>query len=106
MSEIKINATQWNAVSPEDQQKITEGLREAGSLRPEDVIVGDATIPEFTKSTQLEVMWNPLEDICKAACDVAAGTALAWCTANTAGIGLAACIAAAEVARKECKKRC
>ena len=106
MAEIKINEDQWNAVSDDEKVKILDGLRSTGALSDDDVIVGDPNVSELTADTVLEPMWNPLKDICKAVCDVAAGAALAWCTANTAGVGFAACVAAAEVARGECKRRC
>jgi len=106
MAEIKINENQWNAVSADEQRKIIDGLRSTGALQPDDVIVGDPSVPEITEETVFAPMWNPLKDLCKAGCDIAAAAALAWCTANTAGVGLAACIAAAELARAECKRRC
>lgn len=106
MAEIRINAEQWNSVSSTEQQKILEGLRGTGALGPEDVIVADAAAPAFTEDTVMQPMWNPIKDLCKAACDTAAGMAVAWCTANTGGIGLAACLAAAEVARTHCRGRC
>jgi hypothetical protein len=106
MAEIRINEGQWAAISEEERSHIVDGLRKSGALQPEDIVVGDPSVAEMTADTPLEPMWNPLEDICKAACDVAAGTALGWCTLNTAGLGLVACIAAAEAARNACRDRC
>lgn len=106
MTDILVNKGQWDSLSKEDQDKIAKGLLDSGAIRDIDQIIGDASIPPIDENTQLQPLWNPLKDLCKAACDVAAGAALAWCTANTAGVGLAVCIAAAEAARNECKNRC
>jgi hypothetical protein len=106
MAQIRVNKQQWEELSAADQQKIVDGLRGTGALKDGDTIIGDEDTPAFDENSTLEPMWNPIKDICKALCDTAAASAMAWCTANTAGIGLAACIAAAESARKECKKRC
>ena len=106
MADVAVNQTQWNAVSASDQTRIVNGLRQSGALKSNDRIVGDPNAPELTASTTLQPLWNPLDDLCKVACDVAAAAGLAWCTANTAGVGLAACIAAAEAARNLCKDQC
>lgn len=106
MTNVTVNKQQWDSLDESERQKITKGLRESGAILESDSIIGSDAIAPFDAQTQLEPMWNPLQDLCKAACDVAAGTALAWCTANTAGVGLAVCAAAAEAARQECKNRC
>jgi hypothetical protein len=106
MTEIKINASQWNAISDDEKNKIIEGLRSTGALQAEDVIIRDNNVPELTAETVLQPMSNPLKDICKAGCDVIATGALAWCTAHTAGLGLTVCVAAAEKVREHCKSRC
>ncbi len=102
-ADIRINADQWNAVSPDEQQRIEMGLKQSGALRPEDKIVADAEIPAFTKETEMALMLNPLKSIGKAGCDVAASLGVGWCTANTAGVGLAVCLAAAETGRQVCR---
>lgn len=106
MADVKINAQQWNSVSKEEQQRIENALRETGALKAGDRIVGAEDVPPFTADTELAPMWNPIKDVCKVACDSAAAAAVAWCTANTAGVGLAACVAAAEAARQVCRDRC
>jgi hypothetical protein len=99
MAIIQVPKDHWDAVSEADRRKIEEGLRSMGSLQ-----AGDSLSPD----PQLHVSpsWDPVKDLCNAACDVAAGAALAWCTANTAGTATALCIAAAEAAREECKRHC
>jgi hypothetical protein len=106
MAEVKVNEGQWNSLPEDEQNRIREALVGTGAMRSEDVIVGDPNVPEFTGDTVMEPMWNPIKDICKAGCDIAAASAAAWCTANTAGLGLAACLAAAEAAREACRGRC
>lgn len=106
MTDIKVNKGQWDQVPEADKKRITEGLRQAGTLRYDEVIVGDPNAVQFTENTMLAPMGNPIKDLCKAGCDVVAGVGVAWCVANTVGVGLAVCLAAAEVAREECKKRC
>ena len=106
MAEVRVNEAQWNAVPEGERKRIVDGLRQSGALQPGDTVVADASAPEMTADTPFEPMWNPLKDVCKAGCDVVATTAMAWCTANTAGLGTVACIAAAEAARNACKDRC
>lgn len=106
MADILVNSEQWNSISEEERKRITEGLRKVGALRAEDQVKGDPAVAPFDENTQFTPMWNPIKDVCKALCDTAAAAGVAWCTANTAGIGLAACLAAAEVARQGCRDRC
>ena len=106
MADILVNEGQWKSLSKDEQDNITKGLRSTGAMKTGDQIVGSAASPVFDKNTKMEPLWNPIEDLCKAACDVAAGAGAAWCTANTAGIALAACLAASEAARRECRKHC
>jgi len=105
MADLLINKDEWDAVPAAEQKAIIDGLIQAGTLRPGERVVGDPSVPAST-SRSAEDRWNPIKDICKIACDAAAGAGAAWCTANTVGVGLVACIAAAEVARQECRKRC
>lgn len=100
MSDIVVNQTLWDAVVPKERDLILAGLRKSGSFTDGDVIVPSVN-PLAEKPN-----WDPIGDLCRAACDVAAGAALAWCDANTAGAGTALCIAAAEAAREECRRHC
>jgi hypothetical protein len=106
MADILVNKRQWEALSKDQQTKIVEGLKSTKAIQAGDSIVGDAGTPEFDENTQMEPMWNPIKDICKAACDAAAASGAAWCSANTVGVALAACIAAAEAGRRKCRDRC
>lgn len=106
MTDIVINKEQLDAVDSEEQQRITSALIEAGAMQQGDQIIGDVSAPAVDENTEIAFSFNPFKEGCKILCDGAAGTGLAWCTANTVGVGLIACVAAAEAARKECKKRC
>lgn len=100
MTEIAVSQSKWDAVESSERDRILAGLRTTGSLNDDDVIVPEAGMADT------EAFWDPIGDLCKAACDVAAGAAVAWCTANTGGAATALCIAAAESARQECRRRC
>lgn len=98
MADIPVNANQWNEVSESERASIVQGLRESGILKPDDNVVPSVGLDALE--------WDPGKDICKAVCDATAGAAVAWCIANTAGVATAACIALANSAREECKRRC
>lgn len=98
MAKIPVPQARWDAVPEAERQKIEEGLRSVGALGADDHIApGDPS---------LVAAWDPVGDLCRIGCDVAAGAALAWCTANTGGVATALCVAAAEAAREECKRHC
>jgi hypothetical protein len=105
MAEIKINQAQWEAIDNVQQQAIVAGLREIGALQAEDTIVADADTAAVTDESGMAPL-GLFSGVCKIACDVAAAAAGTWCTANTAGLGLTVCLAAAAVIRNECRSRC
>ncbi|PER84894.1 hypothetical protein CN498_23425 [Bacillus thuringiensis] len=108
-NEILINDFLWKQVDSEEQIKIQQGLKEVGVLKEGQVIKGSKFKPYSEKDELLNLdfsIGNVLKEPCKAACNVAAAAAAAWCTANTAGVGLAACLVAAEEGRKLCRDRC
>ncbi|MDI6528377.1 hypothetical protein QMA71_22815 [Pseudomonas otitidis] len=72
MTEINANKDQLDSLSKEDQDKITKGLLDSGAIRDVDKIAGDTSVQPLDENTQLQPLWNPLKDFCKAACDVAA----------------------------------
>ena len=104
MSDIKVNKSDWEGASPDEQKAILEGLIQTGALKPGDRILGDTAIS--STDNRVGERWNPIKDGCKALCDIAAGTGAAWCTANTVGLGLAACLAAAGAVREKCRDGC
>ncbi|MEB9613445.1 hypothetical protein P4J23_25980 [Bacillus cereus] len=107
MAKIKISKETWSKVHEDEKKKIYNILIEAGSIDKEDEIVGDTAIPAHKEDEDImTISWNPKKDLCKVACNVAAATAAAACTAGTEGIGLAACLAAANAAKDLCRDRC
>jgi hypothetical protein len=44
MADIRINADQWNAISSDEQNQITENLRVSGLLKGESRIVPDPVV--------------------------------------------------------------
>ena len=113
MTEFRVNAEQWNAVSVDERKTIMAELRASGVLKEDDQVVPDSEVEAVTGETALVPLTNPLsfwDDLkkgaCKMACDATAAAALAACGAKTAGAGLAVCVAVVEAARRECKKVC
>ena len=125
MSEIRVNNEQWNSISTEEQELIISGFRKTGALRIGQTIVADENkdalqfpheisfsfpnieLPRIDlPRIDLPQLPNPITEVCKVACDAVAATALAWCSANTAGVGYIACVAAAAAIQEECKRNC
>ena len=106
MANILVNKQQWDSLSEEEQNKIVKGLSSTGAIKIDDQIVGDPNTPPFDENTQFKPMWNPIQDLCKTACDTVAAAGVAWCIANTSGPVLAACLAATEAIRRECRNHC
>ena len=102
MADIRINATQWNALTEAIQRQIEQELKLAGALRPEDHIVPDPEAPLVD-----EITTDRLTDwICKMACELAAAAGKVACfkLVNPAAILLG--LGVVEEARKQCRKRC
>lgn len=108
MKEIRISDGLWSEVDKSEQEKILKIIKESGFF--EDgvnvKIVGDTNISAEDKVTlNIEVDRNEWFG-CKIVCDTAAAAAAAACTTVSSGVGVAACIAAANAAREECRDRC
>jgi len=105
MAKFKINDKQWNALSKEDQKKVTQLLKRVGSLQEGDQIVGDAAAPELPAGDAWPD-WPKIPDFgCQFKCEVAGRAAQAACALLT-GPAMGICMAAAELALDECKRRC
>lgn len=98
---IKINAKLFNALPIDEQNKITEIMKQTNLLDKEGSIVADPDAPDAEAQGFFD-RFNP----CKIGCDVAASAAAAACTASTAGAGLAVCLAAATAAHQACRDAC
>lgn len=111
MVEVKVNEAQWNAVDPETQENIRKSLVDAKLLPPDVQIVASDQAPEVVQTEA--TTWgfpgdvlNPIlpkgNPITDAICDAAASAGMAACAAYS-GPAYIACVAAVEVARRECK---
>ena len=99
MAEIRIDPEQWNAISAAEQKKIEAAFKKIGAIEQADSLVaGD--VGENIERGDLTL------DLCNALCDIAATSAIAWCVNNTGEPARSICIAAAESARRECKRHC
>lgn len=47
MTEIRVNAAQWNALPETVRQKVICDLRKSGILKAGDTVVGDASVNPF-----------------------------------------------------------
>ncbi len=102
---IKINAKLFNALPIDEQNKITEIMKQTNLLDKQGSIVADPDAPDAEAQGFLDKFIDKVNP-CKIACDVAASAAAAACTASTAGAGLAVCLAAAAAAHEACKSSC
>lgn len=103
MSDIKINAAEWNALPTEQQTEITALLRRVGSIGEGDQIVPDSAAPESGVAAADGV--QPESIFCEIACSVAEAAAVAACGAFS-GPAMAVCIAAAHAAGEVCRSKC
>lgn len=96
MKEIKIHEDIWDDVSETDKDKIESILKNEGLMDNDDKIVSNL-------DTEIESFSNP---VCKAGCNIAFQSAKAACLLLENPIAIAACVTAAEEARKICKDKC
>ncbi|EGR2713363.1 TPA: hypothetical protein ACF5BZ_001351 [Vibrio parahaemolyticus] len=106
MTDIYVNKDQWEAIDDSEKKNIIDGLVGTGAMSASDVIKPDASIPPFDPEKTIELQWDPVRDLCLIACDAAMAAAFTWCAANTAGLGLVACRAAAYALRNKCREGC
>lgn len=95
---------EWDTLTEDEKAEISDGLKASGLLKDNDTLANDPS--KSLPTGPIAEGWDPIGDICRAGCDAVAATAFAWCVANTAGTGYLVCVAAAESARKECRRRC
>lgn len=99
-------------LSQEDQDRIIMILRGAKLLEEDEnlEVLANQPPPEqldfFDDVGDFIDDINPVKVICQTACDALAVTAAGACSGSTVGVGLAACLAAAETGRQYCRSRC
>jgi hypothetical protein len=96
--ELKVNAEEWAGLSKDEQSKIEEIVN---GFFPGAQIVPDPTAAK-TEMAEFRIS-NPL---CKVACEVAQKAAQAACLGLGNPIAVAACMALAQAAGDECRRRC
>ncbi len=79
--------------------KVNRLLRDNQSISKSEEFRGFVGLPDIT-------IPDPRTELCKAACDVSAAAAIAACAGLSSGTAIAACSAAAVVARDACKNGC
>ena len=117
---IAIDADLFSAISDEEKETITAILKDANVLTQDGTFEGDGEVIASAASVIADPQgfgswgsgfFEPIirpakRDLCRSGCDIAAASATAACAAGTSGVALAACIVAAEVARKACRDAC
>jgi hypothetical protein len=122
MSDIKVNASEWNALSEQNRSQITAIIKEHGFLTGGDKIVGDPAAAKAAEvvraaSTHLGASAQAHKAVataaaapagfnwCKVGCDVAEAGAVAAC-ALVPPPGNVVCIAAAHAGGEFCRSKC
>jgi hypothetical protein len=100
--DAKVNAKQWNSLSADDKKRIETVI--TSTFGQSARVVPDANAPELSMQT---MGFQPQGNfICEAACGVAEAAAVAACAGLGNPIAVAACIAVAKEAGKECRRGC
>jgi hypothetical protein len=125
MSDIKVNASDWNKLSEEHKSQITSIMKEHGFLKGAEKIVGDAHAPKTAEavravSAHLQASAKAHKaaapsgataaaatgfNFCKIGCDIAEAAAVAAC-ALVPTPGNAICVVAAHGDGEFCRSKC
>ncbi|MBZ9521900.1 hypothetical protein [Bacillus safensis] len=100
MSNLRIQKKMWNKLSDDEKKEIETILKRAGSIEENSVIE-----PHDQSNEEHFSFPNPIEAICKSACDVTYGLAATECQ-KLSGDAQAVCLIAASVARDACRNKC
>lgn len=98
--DIEINKAEWDALDAGTRKKITDVI--TGNFKGSR-IVPSPSAPTFSQRAGAAPLGNPF---CEAACNIAENAAKAACLGLGDPLSIAACIALAEEAGKECRRRC
>ncbi len=122
MSDIKVNASEWNQLSEKHRSEITAIMREHGFLAETQNIVADEAAPKAAETVraaashlqasakaQKTMATRPeaataSAGFCKIGCDIAEAAAVAACSLVPAP-GNALCIAAAHAGGEFCRSK-
>lgn len=102
MGNIKVNAGEWNALTPDQRNQILGILQTTQVLGKEDRVVPDAETAAVGMSVELGGVpgW-----LCKLGCNAAEAAAVAAC-ATLPPPANAVCVTAAHAAGKYCRSKC
>jgi hypothetical protein len=103
MSELKLNANDWNALPKEDQAQIVKLLQKTGLLKPGDILKPDPTAAASRGAALSPEAVGGM--FCKPLCDIGEAAAVALCAALPPPAN-AVCIAAAHAGGELCRKNC
>ena len=97
--DIEVNKAEWDALDDATRAKINAVI--GGNFKGSRIVPTPGA-PAFAQRLAVPLS-NPF---CEAACNIAENTAKAACFAIGDPIAIAACIALAEEAGRECRRRC
>lgn len=114
ISNIKLHPSIWDSVSDEDKDKVIKILKTTSALSQDGTITTDSNEPISSQGfgDWIKDVKDNIGDVirakatCQIGCDIVAAAAASACTASTAGVGLAACLAAAGAAQQVCRDQC
>jgi hypothetical protein len=101
MADLRINADEWNSVTPPQRDRIKQILVDCKLLDTTDQIISDPNAPKMD-----QLVPTLSTSICKAACTAAQSIAVAACQMLPTPIEVAACTAAALAADEFCRSKC
>ena len=106
MTEIKVNAEQWDQLSEEEKSQIGDILNESNLLQYEYRIVGDADTPAFDSNAPTPGIPAKPKSNCAVACEASANLARAACASLLSPPANIVCLAVVEGGLMLCMKGC
>lgn len=103
--ELKFKISELNKVTASDRVEIEKILKRNRLMSPVKTISSEDDFRGFLGLPDITIP-NPIEQACKAACDISAAAAISACAGLTSGVAITACSAAAVVARDSCRSGC
>lgn len=105
MADITLNQSEWNGLSDDVRNQITEILEQTGLLKVGDRIVTAPNAPTFTDLTA-QLLPSVSHNVCMTLCDVAQAAAHVACALLPDPVSIAACNAVAIAAGNTCRRTC
>ena len=105
MADITLNQNEWDELSQDVKNQITEILEQTGLLKEGDRIITAFNAPTFADLAALKLP-SLSHNVCTTLCDVAQAAAHVACALLPDPVSIAACNAAAIVADNVCRITC